>query len=98
MRTSKAIPRRGAPPDAARLYWALQELLRVYQFRDKDRICCHGITITECYALEVLAQHGPMMLNELARRLYSDKSTISRVVSSLEQKGHVSRSADLRDG
>ena len=27
-----------------------------YQFRDRDQICCHGISISQCYALEFLHQ------------------------------------------
>jgi MarR family transcriptional regulator, 2-MHQ and catechol-resistance regulon repressor len=77
--------------DALALYHALNELIRVYQFRDRDRICCHDISITQCHGLEGLVHHGPLMLNELADYLYLDKSTTSRVVDSLELKGYVSR-------
>ena len=46
--------------DAAALQAAVSELVRVYQFRDRDRICCHDISVTQCYALETLVEHGPM--------------------------------------
>lgn len=39
-----------------------------------------------------------MTLNQLADELYLDKSTASRVVDSLEQKGYVRRSPDPNDG
>jgi MarR family transcriptional regulator, 2-MHQ and catechol-resistance regulon repressor len=90
--------RTARPSSAAKLYWALQELVRTYQFRDKDRICGYGLTVNECYALECLVRSGPMMLNDLARLLYSDKSTVSRVVASLEAKGHSRRVTDAVDG
>ena len=77
--------------DAVALYQALNELIRIYQFRDRDRICCHDISITQCHGLEGLVHHGPLMLNELANYLYLDKSTTSRVVDSLERKGYVTR-------
>ena len=83
--------------EATRLYWAVQEMARLFQFRDKDRICCYGITVTECYALEMLISSGPMMLNDLAKQLYCDKSTLSRVVSNLEAKGYTSRSPHSDD-
>ena len=86
MRTAPRIQK-----DAIALYQALNELIRVYQFRDRDRICCHDISITECHGLDGLAQYGPLMLNELANYLYLDKSTTSRVVDSLERKGYVTR-------
>jgi MarR family 2-MHQ and catechol resistance regulon transcriptional repressor len=77
--------------DAVALYHALNELVRIYQFRDRDRICCHGISITQCHGLEGLVHHGPLILNELADYLHLDKSTTSRVVDSLEQKGYATR-------
>jgi DNA-binding MarR family transcriptional regulator len=83
--------------DAARLYAALSELVRVYQFRDRDRICCHDISVTQCYALEALVRVGPRSLNELAAELYLDKSTASRVVTTLERKGYVARQTHPRD-
>jgi DNA-binding MarR family transcriptional regulator len=46
----------------------------------------------------VLVERGPMTLNGLAAQLYLDKSTASRVVDTLEQKGYVRRALDRRDG
>lgn len=45
--------------DAEALHTAVADLVRVYQFRDRDRICCHDISVTQCYALEALVEHGP---------------------------------------
>src|SRR6185436_17114243 len=84
--------------DAAALHEALCELVRVYQFRDRDRICCHDISVTQCYALEALLRRGPSGLNELAAELYLDKSTASRVVGALERKRYVSRAPHPEDG
>ena len=84
--------------DAAELHAAVADLVRVYQFRDRDRICCHDISITQCYALETLAEHGPLRLGALAERLFLDKSTTSRVVAALVKKGYVEQAADAQDG
>ena len=84
--------------DAASLHDALAELVRVYQFRDRDRICCHDVSVTQCYALEALLRRGPSGLNELAAELYLDKSTASRVVAALERKGYVRRATHPEDG
>ena len=84
--------------DAIALQKAVADLVRVYQFRDRDRICCHDISVTQCYALETLVQHGPTRVNALAERLFLDKSTTSRVVSTLVRKGYVEQRADARDG
>jgi DNA-binding MarR family transcriptional regulator len=83
--------------EATRLYGALSDLVRVYQFRDRDRICCHDISVTQCYALETLVRLGARTLNELAAEMYLDKSTTSRVVTTLERKGYVVRQQHPRD-
>jgi DNA-binding MarR family transcriptional regulator len=83
--------------DAVDLHRALTELVRVYQFRDRDRICCYDVSVTQCYALEAVVLDGPLTLNELAARLYLDKSTASRVVDALEKKGHVQRHESPED-
>jgi MarR family transcriptional regulator, 2-MHQ and catechol-resistance regulon repressor len=84
--------------DTEELYDALEDLLRVYQFRDRDRICCFDISVSQCYALEGLVRRGGMALNDLAAYLYLDKSTASRVVDALERKGYVARSPHPKDG
>ena len=84
--------------DAEALHSALNELVRVYQFRDRDRICCHDVSVTQCYAIEALVRRGPSGLNDLAADLYLEKSTASRVVATLERKGYVTRSAHPEDG
>lgn len=70
---------------------ALADLVRVYQFRDRERICCYDVSVTQCYALEALVLRGPLTVNALASELYLDKSTASRVVDGLEAKGYARR-------
>ena len=76
---------------AAILHRALVEFVRVYQFRDRDHICCHDVSVTQCYALDVLIRRDHCTVNELASDLYLDKSTASRVVAALERKKYVVR-------
>jgi DNA-binding MarR family transcriptional regulator len=83
--------------DAEELYDALEDLLRVYQFRDRDRICCFDVSVSQCYALEGLVRRGSMTLNELSAHLYLDKSTASRIVDALERKGYVARLPHPKD-
>jgi MarR family 2-MHQ and catechol resistance regulon transcriptional repressor len=83
--------------DARALQSALGDLLRVYQFRDRDRICCHDISVTQCHALDALVDHAPLRLGELADRLYLDKSTTSRVISALVRKGYVRQTSESGD-
>ena len=84
--------------DARAVYEALSDLIRLYQFRDRDRICCHDVSVTQCYALEGLVRRGPLTVNELAAHLYLDKSTTSRVVDALERKGYAARLPHPEDG
>lgn len=83
--------------DTVEVHRAVQQFLRVYQFRDRDRICCHDVSVTQCHALEQLVEAGPISQGELAAALYLDKSTTSRVVSALERKGYVNRTQDTQD-
>ena len=70
---------------------ALSDFVRAYLLGERDQICCHDISLTQCYALEVLLRLGPSTLNALAAELHLDKSTASRVVAALQRKGYVGR-------
>lgn len=83
--------------EAEQLYDALNRLIRIHQFRDRDRICGHDISVAQCYALETLVKQGPLRSRELAARMFLDKSTASRVVDALVRKGHAERTPDPRD-
>ena len=83
--------------DARALQAAVAELVRVYQVRDRDRICCHDISVTQCHALEVLVGRGPMRSQALAEALRLEKSTVTRVVDALVRKAYVERLADPDD-
>ncbi len=83
--------------DAAALHAAVSALVRVYQFRDRDRICCYDISVTQCHALEALVERGPQRSLALAEVLRLDKSTTTRVIDALVRKGYVARSPDPDD-
>ena len=83
---------------ATNLYGVLSDLIRVYQFRDRDRICCHDLSVSQCHALEALVRRGPMTVNDLAAFLYLDKSTTSRVVDALQRKKMLRREPHPEDG
>ena len=83
--------------DSEDLYEALNQLVRVYQFRDRDRICCYDVSVTQCYAVETLVKRGSLRLQVLAEEMFLDKSTASRVIDTLERKGYVSRVEDDED-
>ena len=84
--------------DAHSFYGMLSELLRVVQFRDRDRACCYDVSVTQCYALKAVVDGGPVTVNDLAAALYLDKSTASRLAGGLEAKGYIRRTRDPQDG
>jgi DNA-binding MarR family transcriptional regulator len=84
--------------DAQALHRALAELSRAYQLRDRDRICCYGLSVTQCYALEAMIRRDGLTVNDLSAELFIDKSTVSRVVRGLEEKGLVARRPHPEDG
>jgi len=89
-------------PDTARraeeLTEALNDFIRVIQFRDRDRACCHGLSVTQCYALKAVCDGSAMGVNDLAARLYLDKSTASRIVDGLVASGMIRKERDPDDG
>jgi len=79
------------------LYEALSRLGRVFQFRDREKDCCRGLSAAQVYALEILVWDGPLSLNQLAAYLFLDKSTVSRLVESLTRAGLIDRKPDTDD-
>jgi DNA-binding MarR family transcriptional regulator len=97
----RSAEKRGAAPAAAErraFYEALQELLRIYQFRDRDRACYGSVSAHECYALEAIERAGALPVGGLGQTLGLHKSNASRLAAALEAKGFVRREADADDG
>lgn len=82
---------------AQRLYDVFAELVRGYQFRDREGICCHGLSVSQCYSLDLLDKDGPMPMGELAKALYLELSTVTRVVDQLVKQRLASRENDPTD-
>lgn len=83
---------------AERLHRSLSDLIRAIQFRDRDQICCHDLSVTQCYALEAILRREGLSLNDLAAELFLEKSTASRIVDGLEAKALARREPDPEDG
>jgi MarR family transcriptional regulator, 2-MHQ and catechol-resistance regulon repressor len=103
----KAVALPSAPPgrtgdpslagDASRFRAVLSELIRVVQFRDRDRACCYDVSVSQCYALKSVVDAGGLSVNDLAAHLYLDKSTASRIANSLVDKGYLIRERHPED-
>lgn len=74
-----------------------KELLRKFQMRDRNEITCCGISISQCYALDLLGDHGEMTMLALAQKMFLDKSTTSRVVDPLVKRKLIARRFDDAD-
>ncbi len=84
--------------DAARIQDALDGLIRVLQFRDRDRACCYDLSVSQCHALQALIQSGPMTVTQLGDHLYLEKSTASRLAKALLRKELVRKRSPESDG
>lgn len=79
------------------IYRALTELARRYQFRNRDEICCYGLTVSQCYALQTL-QDGAHHTGALSGKLGLDISSTTRLVDQLVRKKLVQRKRGVEDG
>ena len=84
--------------DALALQEALTDLVRAYQFRDREAICCYDVSLGQSHALERLLREGSMTMNDFAAALFLEKSSASRLVDGLVKKGYVTRRQDQNDG
>jgi MarR family 2-MHQ and catechol resistance regulon transcriptional repressor len=82
---------------AERLYEAFSELVRRYQFRDRDQICCHGLSVSQCYTLDALAEEDSLTMGELTAKLCLKISSATRVVDPMVERGWVRRIDDPND-
>jgi DNA-binding MarR family transcriptional regulator len=67
------------------------DLIKRYQFRDRNQICCYGLSVSQCYTMELLHRLGPMTMNQLAENMVLTVSTMTRVVDQLVKKGYATR-------
>ncbi len=82
---------------AERLHRLTKELLRRYQFRDWNQICCYGVSISQSHILDTLAEKGDLTMQELAGRMFKSVSTMTRVVAQLVRREYVKRRQDPED-
>ena len=82
---------------AQQLHQALTHLVQQYQFRDRNDICCYGISVSQCHTLAALGEHGPLTMQALAKYLHLAVSTVTRVVGPLVDRGMLERRTGARD-
>ena len=67
---------------AERLHRLTKELLRRYQFRDWNQVCCYGISISQSHILEVFAGYD--------RKDYSNQKVTSPTADADAERDDVS--------
>lgn len=83
--------------DARALTAALSDLIRVIQFRDRDRACCYGLSVSQCYGLTAVVETPELTVNDLAATLFLEKSTASRLVHGLVESEFITKTPDSLD-
>ncbi|MHC5003249.1 MAG: MarR family winged helix-turn-helix transcriptional regulator, partial [Planctomycetota bacterium] len=82
---------------AESFYVVFAELVRAYQFRDREGVCGQGLSVVQCYTLEALEREGPVTMSQLARHLYVELSTMTRIVDQLVSRGLATRHESVKD-
>lgn len=99
VRVSEA-PAPASPDDVAAVADTVVQLMRSFT-RARARLlaaAAHDVEWSAHVVLKCLASAGPMRLRELAERIESDPSTVSRQVAALVKDGLIERRADPVDG
>jgi DNA-binding MarR family transcriptional regulator len=73
-------------------------LVRAFGLHQGDRTPCgKPVSVAEAHALLELSRHGPLVQRDLATWLRLEKSTVSRLVAQLEQRGWLTRARSETD-
>jgi DNA-binding MarR family transcriptional regulator len=84
-------PQNPSSAELEMLHTALSELVKLYQFRNRDEKLYYGVTVAQAYCLRSLWLSGPLSMRDLARAVTVSLSTLTGVVDQLEELGYVRR-------
>ena len=87
----KGVINIAAPQDLSRLRECIRLLTRKLGLLEKGEASCCGVTLSQCHAIVEIGRAGSMSVNDLAKMLGLDKSTMSRAVNILVEMGLVTR-------
>jgi DNA-binding MarR family transcriptional regulator len=76
---------------------ATADLVKKFQFRDRNETVSFGLSVSQAYVLRALSENGPLAMGALAAEMHLSVSTLTRVVDQLVRKALVRRSAGVRD-
>ena len=84
--------------DTTQLQELFSDFLQALGLQRPDQIPVgFSISLSEMFALLLLADEAPLAQQALADRLHLEKSTVSRLIKDLEQRGWVTRERDQQD-
>ena len=83
--------------DVEEFHNTIIDLIKKYQFRDRNEVACMGMSVSQCYILETLYFHGSMNMKDLACKMHLAISTITRIVDQLERKKYINRLRNEND-
>ncbi len=75
----------------------MTDLVKRYQFRDRNESVGYGLTVSQAYAVEALARRGALTMGELAEDLHLSVSAMTRVVQPLVESKVLQRERSPRD-
>ena len=77
----------------------IMALVRAFGLHKPDETPCgQPITVAEAYALTEIAREGQLLQNDLVQRLNLAKSSVSRLVEKLVERGWIVRERSPDDG
>ncbi len=82
---------RSLAAQAAELQRVMAQLLKKYQFRDRNETVCYGLSVSQAYALRALNESGALTMSELAAEMRLSLSTMTRIVDQLVRRALVVR-------
>jgi DNA-binding MarR family transcriptional regulator len=81
----------------ARLYDQIKESFLLLDFGDRQFLEAFGLTVPRYYALVHIAAEPGLSPSSLSKRMFCDKSNITRLLQSLEAEGYVARQPHEQD-
>lgn len=83
--------RRKPVADIPEIINGLRRIVRALELFSRDVNRDFGLTAPQLWALKTLEQHGPLTIGQLAAHLLVTQSSVSLLITRLEQRGYVRR-------
>lgn len=76
---------------------SVSKLIKKLNLLNKDQKSCYGLTMSQCFTIEALAQSKILTMNKLSHELGVNVSTTTRIIDVLLRDGKVKRRDNLKD-